>query len=273
MFIYYLFYVLFTMVLSLWVYIVLFIVVILLIFKFVKKIIHAVFAVVFLTILVFAGVGGLVYLDYKSVVEQDTYNVNLIYGTPEDPKLGLGFIIDENGLDSSNVESVPVEDVDLDFLDNIDDEDGFFIYIPEEQFASTLDENETYYVPGTENIEVLGFEVDLGLSKDEVLEVINADDSNKAYVDIVMDNNDFPDILGVDPGILVEGYIDEALPNATLGEVLFASTFTDVNSEDVGVIFEGFKDENVEVYPDRFSFIIVRFLPVDTIVNLFSSDD
>ncbi|MDA3855435.1 MAG: hypothetical protein PF569_04200 [Candidatus Woesearchaeota archaeon] len=261
------------MALSFWIYTILFIVVVVLIFKFIKKIIAAVFTVIFLVILIFAGVGGLVYMDYKSIVEQENYNINLIYGTPEDPQLGLGFVVDENGFDSSNVESVIVEDVDVVFLDNLGDEDGFYIYVPEEQFESILDHNTTYYLPGTEDIEVMGFEVEFGLSKDEVLEVVNSEDSNQVYVDIVIENNDFPNIPGVDPESLIEDYIEEALPNASLGEVLFTTTFTDVDSEDVATIFEGFKDEEVEVYPDRFSFNIVKLLPVSTIVNLFSSDN
>lgn len=253
--------------LSLLLYIVIFIAVVVLIFKIIKKVALAIFTVFFLIFLIVAGIGGLIYLDYKSIMEQDSYEVNMIYGLPENGvAMGVSIPIENNSMNSEGISSIDISVIDETYLKREQNE-GIYVVVSREAMGNILDENETYYIQGTENLSIGGYDIETGLTKDEVLEILDSNDSNGLYVETLLEKNDLPKIPGVDTEKFFTGSLEQGLDGKEINEVLFLSVLAEMDKQDTTELIENFKDDEVQIYPEKFIFSFLKAMPIDTMLR------
>ncbi len=239
------------------IYIVLFLVVVILIFKLIKKVIVAIFAVFFLLFLVFAGVGAMMYLDYQDIVGRDMYEIGIIYGDAKNPQFGVSLFVKDNVPDVSKSKALDVSKIDVKKLD-----DEIYVFIDTEVFKDMLSDNKTYYFYELKEFEVDGEKINASLTKNEVLSIIESKDSLNRYVEIISSERNFETSL---KNQLVNNMKSELLKNnlnADFRELLFVYiTLSDKDNIDDLVL--GFKEEKVNVYPEKFSFKFLRWMPLD----------
>lgn len=246
-----------------------FVVVTFLIFKFIKKVVVAIFSFVFLILIIVASVFGLVYLDYNYLASQNDFNVNVIYGSSQDANFGTIIPVENKTPDISKISSYDISN--LQNLDLSSVEPDFYFFVDKDLFNSLLNNKSSYYLMGTENLSFSGVNIRTQLTKTQVLDVINSKNSLDDYVNILNNLNNAPEVLGVSMKPLIKKELKTKLDEVhlTLNEALFMSVLKDSISSSGSQInlIKGFKDEKLEVYPDRFSFKLIRMLPVDTLIS------
>lgn len=247
-----------------------FIVVAYLIFKLIKKIVFAIITFVVFILLIIGGVFGLVYLDYNYLAAQGDFEVHIIYGSNDNAQFGLIVPVENKSLKFESASSYKISDLSGIDLDNV--EDDFYIFISENLMTKILKEDTTYYVEETENFQILSVDLETGLDKRQVLDIFSANSAKEArgvYIDEVVNQNEIPEALEENIKSRADDLITQTLQDydVTLRQVLFLTIIKNSVTESSSFIklVEGFKEKELEVYPDRFTFKLVRMLSVDTI--------
>lgn len=247
-----------------------FIVATVLIFKLIKKIIFAIITFILLILMVIGSVFGLVYLDYNHLASQSDFDINLMYGTVDSPQFGVFLSVRNKSLDTENFRKYDISNLNGLDLDEV--EENFYVFFSQNLFASMLSDKETYYLEGTNDLTISGVGIDAGLSKQEVLDILSSNDAKNKYLDYVLAKNDIPSFLQATAKTSAQKYIDDALSefNLNIQEALFLSLIDDVVSADTNAIklVQGFQNQELEIYPDRFTFKLVRMLPA----NMFAEN-
>ena len=256
---------------SLIIYGVVFLVVVFLIFKLIKKIMFAIFAVIFICIAIIGGIGTMAYFDYQDIVEQNQYNLNLIYGSSENPEFGISILFEDGEPNENEISSVDISEISEEFLDEI--EDDFYVFIDKDLFEKLLNDDTKYYLEGTQGLSVSGVDFYTALTKDEVLDLIDSSNAQDKYVDLLLEKNDLG-VLGTLGGKgLVKEALNEALNGVDFRGAIVISVISNLDLEGNKALVVGFKEEKLEIYPERFSFKFVRWLPIDTLVNMLESEE
>ena len=251
-----------------------FLVVSYLIFKFIKKIIWAVVSFIFLIILIIGGVFGLVALDMNNLASQNDFNVYFMYGNSANPQFGLEIPIVNKSVDQENIKKVDISSIKKVNLDSV--KNDFYVYLSKDELSKILNNNKSYYLIGTKNLNVAGFDIETKLTKSQVESILDSNAPIDNYVDIIYSENKFPEIAGVSAKPLLKEKIQSELDkkNLNLEQALFVSVLMDSlnNPTNVVELVQGFKDKELEIYPDRFTFKLVRMLPVQTIMSYMPKD-
>lgn len=249
-----------------------FIVIAYLIFKLIKKIIFAIITFVVFIILIIGSVFGLVYLDYKYLASQSDFNIHIIYGNSQDAKFGLVVPVENSSLNFESSSSYKISDLSNVDLDNLDKD--FYVFLSENLINEILDNQTLYYIQGTQNFEILKIDLDTRLNKNQVLDIFSANlakDTREKDIQEVVTQNEVPEILEETGQKEADKLINQTLEDydITLRQALFLTILNQSLSESKTFIkfIEGFKEKQLEVYPDRFTFKLVRMLPVDTIIS------
>lgn len=247
-----------------------FLVVTFLIFKMIKKLIFAFLTFVLFTILVVGVILGLVWLDVSELREQENFDINLIYGTSENALGGVFIPVENYELVQDNIKGFDVNSFDVDDLDNLNAGE-FYIFVPEGVFESLMDDKTKYYLMGTNDTQIMGYDVKAGFSKSEVLQIMSSDESLDEFVDIIYANNDLPEFGGISAKPLVKGFVEDELSkfNLEMRDAMFASVLIEegVEKDNVVTLIQSFKNESLEVYPNKLTFKLLRYLPTDLIVE------
>ncbi len=245
-----------------------------LIFKFIKKIIFAVLTLVILVIFIIGGVFGLVYLDYNYLTSQEDFDVKILYGIDDELIFGASIPIrDQEFLVEEVTGIMPAEASELE-PENIKKRDNTFIIVIDESLYERILTNDIYYIEGLEDTEYAIY--DLSLTKDEVIQILNSEESLDLFLDIMYNKNN----VG-----MIERQMSEPILRAAIGyeierrgmsmrQIVFLSALSQSIESHSNIIslVEGFKDGDLRVYPDRFTFKLVRMLPVKTITGFLPED-
>lgn len=245
-------------------YIIIFLAIAILIFKVIKKIIFAVITLILFVFLIFAGMGTLAYYDYKGLTQLETFNVNVVYGDAQDIGLGVKIPFENKEIIKEEISSLDISNLDEEYLDDVDEENGnFYILISKELFENTLNDEDQYYLTGTEGFSYSGLEVETSLNKEEVLFIIDSEESLDEYTKIILSKNDFPDVeaFGISPTDIIADEIQKNLNSMELREALFLSILSE--SSDKTELLVGFKEGELKVYPEKFSFKLLKIVPLD----------
>ena len=252
-----------------------FIVVAYLIFKFIKKVVFAVITVVLLFCIVVGAVVGLVYMDFKHLTGNQSYDVQVVYSLKDDYKFGIEIPVENSTPDMENMKSVSEFNLNSIDVDEISTDDNVFVVVINDETFSKLLVKDEYSLEGVEGFDSSKLEgINLSLSKEEVLAIVNSDDGAKTLVNLLFVKNKIEgpayDMLAP----IVEEEIEKSLSEAglSLNEALFLFVIYEgaVTQDGVMVLFEDFKNKDVEIYPERLSFKVLRMLPIDTINGFFS---
>lgn len=248
-----------------------FLIVTYLIFKFIKKVVLAILTFVILIILIIGGVFGLVALDINNLASQNNFNVNLIYGSLDSPMFGLTIPIVNKSVVEENVSGFDIKSINGKAVRG--SKEDFYVFIHKNVFNSILSDNDSYYLIGTKGLKIMSFKVETKLSKSEVLNIINSSSPIDSYVNVIYSENKFPEVAGVSAKSLIKKELEAKLKerNLNLEQALFISVLDDLkDNPNVALEFiKGFKNGSVEIYPDRLTFKLVKFLPISTIMNYF----
>lgn len=252
---------------SLILFILAFIAVIFLIFKLIKKIVFAVITVFLFVFVVIAGVFGLVYMDYNYLTSQDEYNVNVIYSDDGNYVLGISFHLSNQTADPQTIEGL--SKIELNEIDpeEIDSDSGEFIIVINDELFKSLITKDEYTIEEFGEIDTSG--VNITLTKEEIISIIDAQDGFDKFSEILLDKNGLTGIeRNLAKDILKERVDNELEKNGfTIKQVLFTVVLVQGVEDERNLLklVEGFKNESLEVYPERFTFKLVRMLPVDTL--------
>jgi len=245
-----------------------------LIFKFIKKIVWAVFSFVFLIILIIGSIFGLVALDINNLASQNDFNVYFMYGNSQNPQFGLEIPVVNKSINQDNVKKVDIDSIKSTDLNSL--KDNFNIYLSKGELSKLLDTNKNYYLIGTKNLSIAGFDIETKLTKSQVLDILNSNSPIDNYVDVIYSENSFPKVAGISAKTLLKEKIQSELDkkNVNLEQALLVSVLMDSldNSNSFVELVQGYKDGQIEVYPDRFTFKLVRILPVSTIMDYIPKD-
>lgn len=241
-----------------------FLVLVWLIFKFIKKLVFAILAVFLLVILIFGGTIGLVYLDLNNLAAQEDFEINLVLKEGENYILGTSFDVKNQEFDVSSVNTLTESDLNDLNVKEISDEDNLFIVELDKEFFEEIMVEE-YTFEGIQGYE----DYDLSLTKNEVLELIDESSSSEELVDILLEKNEVDGILAdiAKPTLVSE--IDSYINNSGVQfqEAIFLMALSQSVSDKSNALdlVQGFKDDEISIYPDRFTFGLVRMLPAETL--------
>lgn len=253
-----------------------FIVVIFLIFKFIKKIVIAIISTVVLVIVIIGAVFGLVYLDYNYLTSQQDYDVNIILEGEEDYILGVLIPVVNQSLEFDEITGINNEELeDLDVKDIKKDDGVFAVTVPEELFESIIVKDK--YTLEDLNLGEEFSEYEISLTKDEILQVMNSEESVSELTTILLDKNYIEGLERTIGEPLIESLIETELSNMGLNvkQAIFMLVLSESidNKDSVISLVKAFKANDLNVYPERFSFKFVRLLPVNTIADLISPEE
>ena len=248
-------------------------VVIYLIFKFIKKLVFAIFSLILFFVLIIAGIAGVVYMDYNYLISQNDFDLKVLYQSDSNYAFGSNIKIENKTPDLENIKSISKAELSALKLEDISSEDKVFAIVVDEELLKSIMTKESYSIPGLNSSAELK-KYDLTLTKFDVIEVLNADDDLDKYIEIVQKKNK----LSVIEKTLFETVGKQMIKSElekkgiTLKEAVFLTVVSEEMKNEMNAVklVEGFKEETLMVYPERFSFKLVRFLPVGTIQGFMS---
>lgn len=248
-------------------------VVIYLIFKFIKKLVFAVFTLFLFLILIVVGIAGIVYMDYSYLTSQNNFDLKVVYKTSDKYAFGSNIKIVNQTPDLEKIKTISSKELTSLKPEDISSEDKMFVIVMDEELFKSIMTKDSYSIPGINSSEQLK-KYDLSLTKFDVIEVINAEDDIGKFIEIVLKKNKLSvlektlfETIGKQ---MIKSELDKK--GITLKEAVFLTVVSEEmqNEKNVIKLVEGFKDETLMIYPERFSFKLVRLLPVDTIQGFIS---
>jgi hypothetical protein len=250
-----------------------FLVVVFLIFKFIKKLVVAIVSVIFVFLLLVGAVVGLVYLDLNNLMENENYDIHVVYSKDNTNLLGVKVPIQNKSLNIDNIKSISQYNLDNLNTDELEKEDKkFVVIIPNSSFVK-LTANQTYDISemgiGTSQMDDFTFE----LTGKEVVKIIESQDSMDMFITILFEKNNIDDVAAdlLKPTVeaALEGEFDKR--EISLKEVLFlySASKSLESQKKLVILFEDYKDKEIEVYPDRLTFKVLKLLPIDILKDYF----
>lgn len=246
-----------------------------LIFKFIKKIIFAVLTLVLLVVLIIGTVFGLVYLDYNYLKNQKDFDVNIVYKDGEDYVLGAVIPVKNKSMDFEAVSGLDGESLSSIDVDSINSDDDLFVITVDKALYYSLLNEESYEIPGMDSSEFADY--DTTLNPDEVKRVMEATDAIGEYLEIVFVKNDIDDMVKSVTEPMIRMKIESELDsrNMDFKQMIFLVTMSSVigGERNVLTLIEGYKDEEIMIYPERFTFKLLKYLPAGTIKSFIPEVD
>lgn len=256
-----------------------FIVVVFLIFKFIKKLVFAVITLVFFVIIIIGSVFGLAYLDYSHLTSQNDYTVDVVYLKDNEYSLGLRVPIVNGNPDINKVESISKTELEDLKPENIENEDARFVIVITEELYNKLLENADVYQMSDEESSSFGqFELNLSIESDQAKDITESPDPKEELKDVIIENNDFSNAEEVLADPIIDSYIEKSLEEVGIdaNEAMFAVVIQQSleEQENIITIVEAFKEEDLEIYPQRFTFTLAKnIVPIGTIKSFLLDEE
>ena len=246
--------------------ILLFIIVVYLIFKFVKKVIFAIISVFILILLIIAGVGGLAYLDFKSLSSQENFVVNVVYAQEESLLYGvqIPFENSQANVDQvsgiSNIKTLDVEKVSTDSAE--------FVVVIDEVLFRELIAGKTFSFEELLPEEEFG-EYNITLTDVEILRVLDSSNPDDELIELIFEKANIPTFMLESFKPTAKSMLNSALEDMdmTVKEALFSLVLSELAQDQEAIIplLEGFKGDGLEVYPQRITFDLLKYIPTSVI--------
>ena len=245
---------------GLWLIIIGFLILVYVIFKLIKKVVFAIIAVVLLVVLMFAGVASLVYIDMKSLASKTDYDVNFLLEEGEVYTLGFGFPVQEGEFEFLNVYGLSQNEISKIDVDEISKSDNLFIVSINRDFLESLTSDEypvDLFISSEEN-----GDYNLTLTKEEILFLMNSESMINDMEEIVLEKDD---VESESLSTKIEEYVVEK--DMDIGTLIFSVILSDALSDESNSLdlITGYKDGEINIYPDRISFKLIKWLPTKTI--------
>ena len=249
---------------GLWLIIIGFLILVYIAVKLIKKVVFAILAVVLLVVLMFAGVAGLVYLDMKGLASKTDYDVNFLLEEGEVYTLGFGFPVEDGKFEFLDVYGLSQSDISKIDVDEISKSDNLFVVSINREFLESLTSDEypvNSFISSEENKDY-----NLTFTKEEIFSLMNSESLINDMEEIISEKDDAQSqTLSAE----IEEYIVEK--DMDMGTLIFSVVLSDVLSDESNSLdlITGYKDGEINVYPDRITFKLFRWLPTKTIQGFF----
>jgi energy-coupling factor transporter transmembrane protein EcfT len=252
-----------------------FLVLVYLIFKFIKKAIFAVIAVVAVLVLIFGGTIGLVYLDLNNLASQTDYQIEFVLSEDGEYLLGASVPITNQNVDLESVEGISRTEINEIDVESYEDEENKFLVEIDKDFLESIMVDK-YEIEGIELPEEFA-DYDVSLTKEEVLSLMDVGSDSDELVDILFDKNNVSGLVAtIGKPVLaaqVDSYIEERNMTFRTAVFLIALTGSIEKESNILKLIEGYKNDGaIEIYPDRFTFSLVRMLPASFIMGFIEED-
>lgn len=248
-------------------YLVIIIVIVILIFKIIKKLVYAVLTVIFFFILLFAGVGGLIYADYNYITDNQDVLFKVVYEKNGEYLFGVDIPVKNSTIDNSQIKGIS----DLSRISKkIESEQKTFLIILDSQLFEKLILNRTFSL--AETLELPSdFNLDLTFEGSELLKIIESSTPEQEVSNLLLGESSIAPILN----LMGDDFLANLISSETLGidlsinELLFLFILTQSieDQRNMVLLIEGFKEEELEIYPNRFVFRLLELLPTKTILG------
>ncbi len=252
---------------GLWLIILGFLILAYVIFKLIKKVVFAIIAVVLLVVLVFGGVAGLVYIDMKNLADKTDYDVNFLLEEEDDYSLGFGFPVREGEFELLNVYGLSQDDISKIDVDEISKSDNLFIVSINRDFLESLTPDKypvDSFISPEENKDY-----NLTFTNGEVLSLMNSKSQISDVIDIVLEKDD---VESESLSTKIEEHLLEK--DIDVGTAIFSVVLSDIFSDESNSLdlITGYKEGEINIYPDRISFKLIKWLPTKTIQSFLEDN-
>ncbi len=212
-------------------------------------------------------------MDYTYLTSQNDFDLKVLYKINDNYAFGSNIKIVNKTPDIESIKSISKSELSALKPEDINSDDKVFVISVDEELLKAIMTKDSYSIPGINSSAELK-KYDLTLTKFDVIEVLDAEDDISKYIEIVEKKNK----LSVIEKTLFETVGKQLIKSElekrqiTLKEAVFLTVISEEmqNENNAVKMVEGFKDETLMVYPERFSFKLVRLLPVDTIKGFMS---
>lgn len=245
---------------------ILFLVGIYFIFKLIKKVIFTIVSVIFLILAVVGAVFGLVYIDFQQLAMQEDFEINTIYVNSGKYDFGTKILIQNNSkLDLNSFKGISRTQLDNIKVNEITKDDNLFVVEIDDTIFSKLIAGKTFnFKQFASNDAFSSFKVELTGS--QITNLLNSNTAKDDFINLVLKNNNIKGKIETVVKPLVTDEIN-SLP-FEIKEILFLFTLQESikDKENILTLIKAYQnDSGVSVYPDRFTFKLIRYLPVSTI--------
>lgn len=249
------------------IYLLILLIAVIVIFKVIKKLIFAILTVITLFILVFVGIGALVYADYNYLSSNENFTIDLVYQKEDSFVLGVEIPFENSEMKIEKAKSIG----DLNSISkSIKSKDNKFLVIIDEELFEKLISNRqvslTKILPEEQTQDL-----NLQVSGSEIIELLDSELIEEELILIIIEENEIPLIFqDVAVSTLEEAFVNlESELGMEAQELIFLLSLYDSVQDEKNILslIEGFKKGTLEVYPNRFVFRLVKLFPVDTIRN------
>lgn len=249
------------------------ILVIYLIFKFIKKLMVAVLTLILFLVLIIAGIAGIVYMDYNYLTSQSDFNLKVLYKSNDAYLLGAEMMIKNKTPDVNNVKGILDADLISIKAENLATTDKTFVVVFDEELFKSIMTKDNYEIQGLKTGQLSSY--DLSLTKFDVIEIINSKDDISTFLDIAFKRNKISGVQRTVMEPIAKAMIQSELDKRkiTIKQAVFLSVISEEiqNQKNAVVLLEGFKADMLQIYPQRFSFKLVKILPIDMVKSYLPS--
>lgn len=247
-----------------------FLVVVYLIFKIIKKVVFAILTVILLLILIMGGIVTLAYTDYNYLSSQKDFDVNIFLGDEDDLFLGVVIPIENRSMEIEGMRGIGENELSLLSPKKASREtNSFYVLVSEETFDKLI-KNKTFNLGDLIDMGEVE-ELDLELDEGEIERVLLSEVPNEEFTKIIIEQDIFENALGDLIISQITNQIDMffSQQNITAKEAVFLIVMAESfkSRDGLSIIVEAYKKGEIIVYPDRFTFKLLRMLPVDRILQ------
>jgi len=243
-----------------------------LIFKFIKKLVFAVFTAVFLFVAVIGGVFGLVYLDFNQLSSQTDFDIDVIYVNEGNYAFGTQIMVRNNSqINLTSVKGISGSDLSAIDINKITKEDNLFVVEVDSVLFNSLIENNTFSFNQFASNDALS-SFTLEFTGSEISNLLVSTNAKNEFVTLLLDKNNMKGIIRE----TVKPIINSEITNLPfdIKQLLFLAVMQESlkNKDNILTLLKAYKNDNgLAVYPDRYSFKLLKMLPVDTIQSYIPS--
>ena len=256
-------------------YIIIVIALIVVVFKLIKKILFAIIASVFIVVISVVGIGVLVYMDIQSIAQIEDATINVAYLQNGEFHTGISFpFSQEDELNPFDVTTLSLEEFNRE-VDN-PSENTFTITIESEVFSIIEDEVISFsdLIGDTGGIDI-GLD-EVGLRVEDLQLVLDSSNPQEEFTQIILRELDLgAELESIAEPLLVDALIEiEEIQGMDLQSLTFSLLLNELVQDESNVVslISEFQDGNIEVFPNKLSFTLVRYLPISFVQNLITSD-
>jgi len=236
------------------------------IFKFIKKLVFAIITTILLIGIVIGSVFGIVYLDFKQLSSSTDFNVDVIYLNSNNYEFGTKIMFKNNSkIDLNSIKGISGTELQSIDAKNIVKDDNLYVIEIDNKLFDSLIANKTFNFDQFKTNKAFS-SFKLELTGKEISTILNSKNAQNDFIKLILDKNNYQGQVRAAISPIIKSEIGK-LP-FKIKEILFLAVMQESLKDQANIIklLKAYKNDNgVNVYPDRYTFKMLRMLPISTI--------